>query len=130
MPVKRSTTPSRAPKRAAVWESAPIYEGRPAFWEAAETRTTGWPRLVTTTSRPVRAMSSISSRHVALNWLAEMCTAWSTAGLDLGRGMMNLRNGHFNMIMVIVVLQVGRTRDVGRPPRESARAEVSAGPSW
>ena len=48
MPVKRSTTPSRAPKRAAVWESAPIYEGRPALWEASSSPERESPLLLDT----------------------------------------------------------------------------------
>lgn len=42
---------------------------------AGPTRTTGRPCLVTMTSLPVAAMSSMSSRQVALKTLAEMCAA-------------------------------------------------------
>lgn len=49
--------------------------GEIAGGSTADTRTTGRPCLVTTSSDRVRAISSISSRQVALNVVAETSSA-------------------------------------------------------
>ena len=78
--------PPRRYRHAARWCPAEIPR---AIWHAARppTRAPRAVRLVTTTSQPVRAISSISSRQVALNWLAEMRAARLTAAFESDRGM-------------------------------------------